>query len=66
MGVCGYTYSEVQRMPIDALSRAIKARKAHDYAPWNALFNAFAGGEVPARESARQMSVELFDALFPG
>lgn len=68
MGVCGYTYSEVQEMPIDALARAITARKKHDAAPWNTLFSAFFGEpdkSKPAPESVRPFSIELFDALFP-
>lgn len=68
MGVCGYTYSEVQEMPIDALARAIKAKKAHDFAPWKSLFTAVFGAseETPAPISVRPLNMELFDALFPG
>lgn len=67
MGVCGYTYSEVQQMPIDALARSITAKRKHDAAPWNALFTALFGAaseSEPAQESARTFSPELFDALF--
>jgi hypothetical protein len=68
MGVCGYTWDEVQQMPIDALARAINSRKKHDVAPWNALFAAFFGAPdapSPVKESARVMSPALFDSLFP-
>jgi hypothetical protein len=67
MGVCGYTYSEVQEMPIDALARAIAARNKHDAAPWNALFRMFGGNEddTAAPIAARPMNIQLFDALFP-
>lgn len=65
MGVCGYTYSEVQDMPIDALARAISARNKHDAAPWNALFRMFGGEPESAPEATRPMNMQLFDALFP-
>lgn len=66
MGVCGYTYSEVQDMPIDALSRAINAKKAHDFAPWKSLFAAFFGApeSEPTRKSGRPLTPELFKGLF--
>ncbi|WP_448043816.1 hypothetical protein [Bradyrhizobium liaoningense] len=68
MGVCGYTYREVQDMPIDALSRAITAKNKHDAAPWNALFRMFCGDPEPEQPkvSARPFSIDLFDAWFPG
>lgn len=68
MGVCGYTYAQVQHMPISALTRAIQAKKKHDAAPWNALFKAFFGSPdqpgAPVKESVREMTPQLFDALF--
>lgn len=65
MGVCGYTYSEVQEMPIDALARAITARKKHDFEPWNVLLSALFGEPESAPEATRPMNIQLFDALFP-
>lgn len=67
MGVCGYTYDQVQQMPIDALHRAIAAKAKFERAPWNALFAAFGGEGEPqaAPVSVRPFSPELFDALFP-
>lgn len=66
MGVCGYTWSEVQHMPIDALARAISARNRFA----NAILHAFLGPAdpqpQPVKKPARKFSLKMFDALFGG
>jgi hypothetical protein len=62
MGVCGYTFDQASAMPMDALARAISARKKFAS---EILRAAFGVSEAPAAAVAsREMSPALFDAVF--
>lgn len=65
MGVCGYTYDQVSKMPIDALARAISSRNKFVNAILRAAFGA---PEEPAPAPAPKQGITpaLFDALFGG
>lgn len=64
MGVVGYTFDEVNAMPMDAIERAISARTKFVN---SILRAAFGGGDEPSTPAvaAREMSPALFDAIFP-
>lgn len=62
MGVVGYTFDEVNAMPMDAIDRAISAR----FNLINSILRvAFGGGNAHAADVAtRDMTPALFDAVF--
>lgn len=64
MGVCGYTFDQVNAMPMEAIARAINSRNKLI----NTILRAFVGGpdEAPVAEATRPMTPALFDAIFPG
>lgn len=63
MGIVGYTYDEVNAMPMEAIERAVNARMKFVN---NILRACFGEGEPPAPEpkATRPLSPKLFDALF--
>lgn len=61
MGVVGYTFDEVNAMPMDAIERAISSRIKFV----NSILRAAFGGESEAPAVAtREMTSALYDAVF--
>lgn len=66
MGICGYTYDQVQDMPMAALAVAIKARVDWIDSRVRSVLKFFGAefDEPAVASSTRQMSPDVFDALF--
>lgn len=63
MGVVGYTFNEVQDMPMDAIERAISARTKFVNSVVRAAFGGKSSDVPPV--ASRDMTPALFDAVFP-
>ena len=65
MGICGYTYDQVQDMPMAALAAAIKSRVDWIDSRIRSVLKFFgAEFDEPVATNTRQMSPDVFDALF--